>query len=184
MSLKPALRPYNGVLPRVGKRVWIDPSAQIIGQVELEEDVSIWPNVVLRGDVHFIRVGKRSNIQDGCIGHVTHDGPWTPGGLPLLIGRDVTIGHGAIVHACTIGDRCLIGMGALVMDGAIIEDEVLLGAGSLVSPGKRLRSGMLYRGQPARAARELTSEELTMLRYSAEHYTRLKDRYLQEQGEQ
>lgn len=174
----PTLRAFLDRCPELGDRVYIDPAATVIGQVRLGDDVSVWPNVVLRGDVHRIEVGARSNIQDGTIGHVTHDGPFTPGGFPLLIGEDVTVGHGAILHACRIGDRCLIGMGALVLDGAVIEDDVMLGAGSLVSPGKRLEQGWLYRGRPAVAARRLSEEELRMLRYSAAHYVRLKDEYL------
>ncbi len=172
-------RDFQQYQPECGERVWIDPAAVVIGRVQLGDDVSIWPGAVLRGDVNYIEVGARTNIQDGTICHVTHDGPYTPGGKPLILGEDITVGHGAILHACTIGDRCLIGMGALVLDGAVIEDDVMLAAGSLVSPGKRLESGWLYRGQPARPARELTGQELEMLRYSAANYVRLKDEYLE-----
>jgi carbonic anhydrase/acetyltransferase-like protein (isoleucine patch superfamily) len=133
---------------------------------------------VLRGDVNFITVGPRSNIQDGSILHVTHDGPYSPGGKPLVLGADVTVGHGVTLHACTVGDRCLIGMNSCVLDGAVIEDEVMLAAGSLVPPGKRLAAGALYRGAPATRARDLTPGEREMLAYSAAHYVRLKDRYL------
>lgn len=174
------IRPWRGTQPRIGQRVWIDPAATVIGQVELADDVSIWPNAVLRGDVNRITIGARSNLQDGVIGHVTHDGPWTPGGLELVVAEDVTVGHGAVLHACRIGARCLVGMGALVLDGAELEADVMLGAGSLVSPGKRLESGWLYRGRPAVQARRLTDDELEMLRYSAAHYVRLKDGYLQQ----
>jgi carbonic anhydrase/acetyltransferase-like protein (isoleucine patch superfamily) len=173
-------RDYQHHRPQLGQRVWIDPAATVIGRVQLGDDVSIWPGAVLRGDVNQITVGARTNIQDGTICHVTHDGPYTPGGEPLVLGEDITVGHGAILHACRIGDRCLIGMGALVLDGAVIEDDVMLAAGSLVSPGKSLESGWLYRGQPARPVRELTAQELEMLRYSAANYVRLKDEYLQE----
>jgi carbonic anhydrase/acetyltransferase-like protein (isoleucine patch superfamily) len=152
----------------------------VIGRVALADDVSIWPGAVLRGDVNTIQVGARTNIQDGTICHVTHDGPYTPGGQPLVLGADITVGHGAILHACTIGDRCLIGMGALVLDEAEIEADVMLAAGSLVSPGKRLASGHLYRGRPAEPVRELSEKELEMLRYSAAHYVRLKDQYINE----
>ena len=137
---------------------------------------------MLRGDVNDITVGARSNIQDGTVCHVTHDGPYSPGGIALELGEDITVGHGAILHACSFGDRCLIGMGALVLDGARIEDDVMLAAGSLVSPGKKLDSGWLYRGRPAEAVRPLSERELAMLAYSAAHYVRLKDEYLQ-QGE-
>ncbi len=172
-------RHYLEHQPELGERVWIDPAATVIGRVELGDDSSVWPGAVLRGDVNLITVGARTNIQDGTICHVTHDGPYTPGGEPLVLGTDITVGHGAILHACRIGNRCLIGMGALVLDGAVIEDDVMLAAGSLVSPGKRLASGWLYRGQPARAVRELTDRELEMLRYSAANYVRLKDEYLE-----
>jgi len=177
-----SIRPWRGEAPELGERVWIDPAATVIGRVRLGDDVSVWPNVVLRGDVNRITIGARSNIQDGVIGHVTHDGPWTPGGLELVVDQDVTVGHAAVLHACRIGARCLVGMGALVLDGAVLEPDVMLGAGSLVSPGKRLESGWLYRGRPATPARRLTDDELDMLRYSAAHYVRLKDEYLDSTG--
>jgi carbonic anhydrase/acetyltransferase-like protein (isoleucine patch superfamily) len=172
------LRPFSGTHPSVGQRVYVDASAVVIGHVSLADDVSLWPGVVARGDVNRISVGARSNVQDLSVLHVTHDGPYSPGGFPLVVGADVTVGHKCLLHACSIGDRCLIGMGAIVMDGAVIEDDVLLGAGSLVSPGKRLASGFLYRGSPAQQIRPLTAAEREMLRYSAAHYLRLKDRYL------
>lgn len=171
-------RAFNQLVPEFGDRVWVDPAATVIGAVRLHDDVSVWPNVVLRGDVNTIEIGARSNIQDAVIGHVTHDGPFTPGGIPLIIGEDVTVGHAAVLHACTIGNRCLVGMGALVLDGAELESEVMLAAGSLVGPGKRLESGWLYRGRPAEAVRRLTDREMEMLVYSAEHYVRLKNTYL------
>ena len=152
----------------------------LVGDIETGDDVSIWPFVAARGDVHHIRIGHRSNIQDGTVLHVTHDGPYSPGGLPLIIGNDVTVGHKALLHACTIGDRCLIGMGAIVMDGAVLENDVLLAAGAVVTPRKRLKAGMLYRGNPAREVRPLSKDELAMLSYSAENYVRVKDSYLAE----
>ena len=170
-------RPFEGETPVVGARAWIDPSAVVIGRVDIGEDASLWPTAVARGDVNFIRIGARSNIQDGSVLHVTHDGPYSPGGLPLLVGEEVTVGHRVMLHACTVGDRCLLGMSSTVMDGAVLEDEVLLAAGSLVPPGKRLAAKSLYRGSPARRVRALSAEELEMLRYSAAHYVRLKDRY-------
>jgi carbonic anhydrase/acetyltransferase-like protein (isoleucine patch superfamily) len=175
----PALRPHGDHQPQLGQRVWIDPQATVIGQVQLGDDVSVWPQAVLRGDVNRIEIGAQTNIQDGVVCHVTHDGPYTPGGFPLVVGEQVTVGHGAIIHACTIGHRCLIGMGAIVLDGAVIEDEVMVGAGALVSPGKRLAGGWLYVGQPARPVRPLTPEQMEALRYSAEHYVRVKQRYLE-----
>jgi carbonic anhydrase/acetyltransferase-like protein (isoleucine patch superfamily) len=173
-------RGFAGATPVVGARAWVDPTASVIGAVRLGDDVSIWPNAVLRGDVNTIEIGARSNIQDGAIGHVTHDGPYTPdGGIALVVGEEVTVGHAAVLHACTIGNRCLVGMGSLILDGAVLDDEVMLAAGSLVSPGKRLASGWLYRGRPVEAVRRLGDDEIAMLKYSAEHYVRLKDRYRQ-----
>jgi carbonic anhydrase/acetyltransferase-like protein (isoleucine patch superfamily) len=176
-----AVRVFEDGRPDFGRRVWIDPTATVLGAVRLGDDVSVWPGVVLRGDVHRIEVGARSNIQDATVGHVTHDGPYTPdGGIPLVVGEDVTVGHAAVLHACTIGDRCLVGMGSLILDGSTLEPDVMLGAGSLVTPGKTLASGWLYRGRPAEAVRRLGEDELEMLRYSAAHYVRLKDRYLKQ----
>ena len=145
--------------PQFGNDVYIAETATVIGDVLLDDECSVWPQAVIRGDVNTIRVGARSNVQDGCILHVTHDGPRTPGGHALDIGEEVTLGHGAILHGCRIGSRCLIGIRATVLDGAIVEDEVLLGAGSLVAPGKRLESGHLYHGQPARKIRRPSGPE-------------------------
>ncbi|HET7921223.1 MAG TPA: gamma carbonic anhydrase family protein [Gammaproteobacteria bacterium] len=172
------VRPFRDTLPVLGARVYLDEAALVIGAVRIGDDASLWPYVVARGDVNRIQIGARSNIQDLSMLHVTHDGPYTPGGYPLVIGEDVTVGHKCLLHACRIGNRCLIGMGAIVMDGAVVEDEVLLGAGSLVSPGKQLASGFLYHGNPARQVRALHDAERDMLRYSAQHYMRLKDHYL------
>ena len=170
-------RTFGNHRPKLGKRTWIDPAATVIGAVELGDDVSVWPGTVLRGDVNTITVGARTNIQDGTICHVTHDGPYTPGGFPLVIGADVTVGHGAILHACRIGDTCLVGMGSTILDGAVLADRVMLAAGSLVAPGHELESGHLYRGSPARKVRALGDTELEALEYSARHYVELKDRY-------
>ena len=173
------IRSFQGHEPVLGERVYIDPAATVIGRVELGDDVSIWPGCVVRGDVNYIRIGDRTNVQDGTVIHVSHDGPYTqPGGFPTEIGTDVTIGHGAIVHACRIGNYCLIGMGARILDGAVIEDHAFVGAGALVAPGKVVRSGELWLGNPARMARKLSDAELEQLRYSAGHYVRLKDMYL------
>ena len=172
------IRGYRNHRPRLGERVYVDPSAVIIGRVTAGEDSSFWPTVVARGDVNEIRIGARTNVQDGSVLHVTHDGPYSQGGLPLIVGDDVTVGHQVTLHACTVGDRCLIGMQSCVMDGAVLEDEVLLGAGSLVVPGQMLETASLYRGRPAHRVRSLESRELDMLRYMAAHYVRLKDDYL------
>ncbi len=168
--------------PKLGARVFIDDKASVTGSVVLGDDVSIWPMTVIRGDVNSIRIGDRSNIQDGCVLHVTHEGPWQPDGLPLVIGNDVTVGHGAILHACTIGDRCLVGMGAIVMDGAVLEPDSMVAGGAVVTPGKVVPSGTLWRGNPARQARDLTDQEIKNQAYSAHHYVRLKDFYLAEQA--
>jgi len=173
------IRSYRGRSPTLGEAVYIDEQACVIGDCVLGDDVSVWPMAVVRGDVNFIRIGQRTNVQDGAVLHVTHDGPLLPGGMGLIIGDDVTIGHQAILHGCTVGNRCLIGMGAKVLDRAVIEDDVLLAAGSLVGPGKRLESGWLYRGSPAVAARRLSEQEISNLRYSAEHYVRVKNFYRQ-----
>ena len=172
------LRPYRGILPVVAAGAYIDPAAVVIGDVEIGADTSIWPFCVLRGDVHRIRVGARTNIQDGAIVHVTHDGPYTPGGFPTLIGDDVTIGHGAVIHACTIGDACLIGMHATILDGAVVKKHGFVGAGAVVAPGKVVGEGELWLGNPARLARRLTDEEIERLYYSAAKYVELKNDYL------
>lgn len=177
-----SIRSFQLSNPVLGRDVYVDSTALVIGQVDLGNDVSLWPGVVVRGDVNHIRIGARSNIQDLSVLHVTHDGPYSPGSFTLRIGEEVTVGHRCILHACTIGDRCLIGMGSIVMDGAVIEDQVLLAAGSLVSPGKHLESGYLYRGSPVQKLRTLTHQELEMLSYSAAHYVRLKNHYLDKHG--
>lgn len=173
-----SLRAFKGVLPTLGARAYVDPAASVIGDVVLGDDVSIWPGAVLRGDVHYIRVGARSNIQDGTIVHVTHDGPYSPGGFPTLIGEGVTIGHAAVIHACTIEDYCLIGMHATVLDGALVKKYGFVGAGSLVPPGKVVGERELWLGNPAQRVRLLTDKQIEQLHYSAEHYVRLKDAYL------
>ena len=168
--------------PQLGARVFIDPSAHVSGAVSLGDDVSVWPMAVLRGDVNRISVGARSNIQDGSVLHVTHESAAQPEGLALIIGADVTVGHGAILHACTIGDRCLIGIGAIVMDGAVVEPDSLIAGGSVVTPRTVVPAGTLWRGNPARQARELSTEEIAYQAYNAAHYVRLKDLYLSERS--
>lgn len=173
-----AIENYRDFTPQVGRDVFIHPTATVIGDVAIGDQGSIWPNVVVRGDVNSIRIGPRSNIQDGSILHVSHRRASDPGGAPLSIGRDVSVGHGVILHGCTIHDECLIGMGALVMDKAVLEPRVLLGAGSLVSEGQVLQSGWLYLGRPARQVRPLTPEELDYFAYLAEGYVKLAGDYL------
>jgi carbonic anhydrase/acetyltransferase-like protein (isoleucine patch superfamily) len=173
------LRPYRGILPTVGDRAWIDPAASVIGDVVLGDDVSIWPGTVVRGDVNFIRIGARTNIQDGSVVHVSHDGPHAKlGGFATMIGEDVTIGHKAIVHACRIEDAALIGMGAIVLDGAIVRRHGFVGAGALIAPGKVVGEGEMWLGSPARCVRMLRDAEIEALYYSAQHYVHLKDQYL------
>ncbi|HLM54318.1 MAG TPA: gamma carbonic anhydrase family protein [Pseudoxanthomonas sp.] len=173
------LRPYLGRLPTLGQRVHVDHAATVIGAVELGDDVSIWPGCVLRGDVNHIRIGARTNVQDGSIVHVSHHSPYNDAGRPTLIGEDVTIGHGTIVHACAIGNRCLIGMGVRILDGASVATHGFVGAGAVVGPGKRVGEAELWLGNPARFARHLSDREIESLLYSAQHYVRLKDQYLQ-----
>lgn len=174
------VRSFGGNTPEIGQRVLIDPSAVVLGQVTLEDDVSIWPQVAIRGDMHSIRVGARTSVQDGCVLHITHAGPFNPDGWPLDIGSDVTIGHSAVLHGCSVGDRVLVGMSAIVMDGAVIGDEVVIAAGALVTPGKVLRSGYLYAGSPAREVRKLSDKELAYFVYSANNYVKLKDQHIAE----
>ena len=174
------LRSYKKAYPELGDDVYVDPQACVIGDVALGDDVSVWPMTVIRGDVSNIRIGPRSNIQDGSVLHVTHDGPFTKGERPLLIGEEVTVGHRVILHACTVGNRCLIGMGSIVMDDVIIEDHVLLAAGSVVPPKKRLLSKSLYKGNPAIRVRDLSEQEIDMLAYSAKHYVNLKNEFMKE----
>ena len=174
------IRLFKNMSPRIGTSTYIDSAACVIGDVVIGEDCSVWPMVAIRGDVNYITIGDRTNIQDGSVLHVTHAGPLSPEGNPLVIGSDVTIGHGAVIHACTIGDECLIGMGSVILDAAVIEKGAMVGAGSVVSPGKVLAGGYLYLGSPARQVRELNQKEKDFLRYSAQHYVKLKDDYLSE----
>jgi len=169
---------YLGTSPRLAERIYLHESAQIIGDVQLGDDSSVWCNAVLRGDVNHIVVGCCTNIQDFVMCHVSHKTERKPLGSPLTIGDHVTIGHGVILHGCTIGNECLIGMGTIVMDDAVIGSQVMVGAGSLVPPQKHLESGFLYVGRPVKRVRRLTAVEVAYLRYSAEHYLRVKNNYL------
>ncbi|MDH5190356.1 MAG: gamma carbonic anhydrase family protein [Gammaproteobacteria bacterium] len=171
------IRKFENFTPDIHDSAYIDETALVVGDVVIGADSSIWPMTAVRGDVNSIRIGKRTNIQDGSILHVTHDGEFAPGGFELTVGDNVTVGHGVILHACTVGNFSLVGMGATVLDGAIIEDFAMVGAGSLVSPGKIIESGYLWLGAPARKVRELTDKEKKWLAYSADHYVNLKDRH-------
>jgi carbonic anhydrase/acetyltransferase-like protein (isoleucine patch superfamily) len=169
---------YLTTSPILGERVYLHPSCQVIGDVKIGDDSSVWCNTVLRGDVNRIVIGRGSNIQDLTMGHVSHKTPEKPEGSPLIVGDYVTVGHAVVLHGCSIGNECLIGIGSIILDDVIVPDHVMIGAGSLVAPGKTLESGMLYIGRPAKPVRALTQEEIAHLKYSAEHYMRLKDDYL------
>lgn len=171
---------FERYVPRLGERVFVHQSAVVIGDVEIGADSSVWPLTTIRGDIHRIRIGERTSIQDNSVIHVTHDGPFNPGGFPTTVGDDVTVGHKVMLHGCTIGDRVLLGMGAIIMDGAVVESDVIIGAGALVPPGKTLQSGYLYVGSPVRQARPLNDKEKSFFLYSANKYRELKDRYLRE----
>src|SRR5690554_7673425 len=180
-SLSPpslSIRPFQGHSPQLGGRVMVDPTAVVLGQVAIGDDSSIWPYAVIRGDMHFIRIGARTSIQDGSILHITHAGPFNPAGFPLIIGNDVTVGHSVNLHGCTIGNRVLVGIGSTLLDGVVVEDDVVIGAGTLVPPGKRLESGYLYVGSPCKQARALSDKEKTFFKYTAANYVKLKDEYL------
>lgn len=175
-----SIRTYQGHTPLLGARVFVDASAVVIGDVELGDDCSVWPLAVIRGDMHCIRIGARTSIQDGSVLHITHAGPFNPAGYPLEIGEDVTVGHKVTLHGCRIGNHVLVGMGSIIMDGVVVEDEVVIGAGSLVPPGKVLESGFLYVGSPVKKARPLNDKERAFFSYSAANYVKLKDLHLVE----
>jgi len=178
VSMSAVLRPYKDTFPELGQRVMVDASSVVVGDVRIADDVGIWPLVAMRGDVHFIEIGARTNIQDGSVLHVTHKSSYNPEGNPLVIGEDVTVGHKVMLHGCTIGNRVLVGMGSIVLDGAVIENDVMIGAGSLIPPNKRLASGYLYLGSPVKQIRPLTEAEIEGLLYSANNYVQWKDDYL------
>jgi len=167
---------HHGVTPRIAKSAMIAENAVIIGDVEIGEDASIWYGCVLRGDSNSIRIGARTNIQDGTIIHVNHEREGAPG-TKTTIGADITVGHMALVHACTLEDGCFIGMKACVMDGAIIESGAMVAAGALVTPGKRVKRGELWAGSPAKLMRTLSDRELQYFAYTVEHYVELAQSY-------
>lgn len=174
------IRDFEDLHPQLDPTAWVDATALVIGAVAIGADSSIWPMSVVRGDIQRIRIGARSNVQDGSVLHVTHDSEHAPGGFGLHIGDDVTVGHKVVLHGCTLEDRCLIGMGAIVLDGARVCSGAMLGAGTLVGPGKELEGGYLWLGAPARRVRPLSAQERGYLAYSAAHYVRLKNRYKSE----
>ena len=161
----------------IDAEAWLDPLCLVIGDVHIGADSSVWPGAVIRGDIHRIRIGRETNVQDGCVLHISHDGPFMPGGSPLTVGDRVTVGHKAVLHGCEVQDDCLIGLGAIVMDKAVVETGVMVGAGSLVPPGKTLASGYLYTGSPVRQARPLSAREKEYFAYSASYYAKLARRH-------
>ena len=172
------IRAFEDNHPQLANDVYVDDMALVLGDVQVGADSSIWPFSVVRGDVNSIRIGARSNLQDNCVVHVSHDSYYLPGGHATVIGDEVTVGHQVILHGCQIGDRCLIGMGSVVMDGVVIEPETILGAGSIVTENKILEGGYVWLGRPAKRIRPITDAERKHLLYSAQHYVRLKDRHL------
>lgn len=175
-----AIRSYKNIKPSIGNNTYIDQTSVLIGDITIGEDSSVWPLVAGRGDVNYIRIGNRTNIQDGSILHVTRKTEHNAAGYPLIIGDDVTIGHQCMLHGCQLGDRILVGMGAIIMDGVIVDDDVFIGAGTLVPPNKHLKSGYLYMGNPMQQARLLKESELAFLKLSALNYVELKNEYLLE----
>lgn len=171
------IRPFQKTKPKISNSAFVDPTAVIIGDVELGEDASVWPMTVIRGDVHSIRIGDKTNIQDGSILHVSHRSEKDPDGGPLIIGQGVTIGHGAILHACIIDNFCLVGMGSTILDKAHMEHHSMLGAGSVLPPGKIIRTGELWVGNPAKKVKDLSQSQRDSLEYSAHHYVKLKSLY-------
>ena len=171
------IRNFKDKKPNIHSSTFIDESALVLGDVKIGKDCSIWPMTVIRGDVNTIQIGNNTNIQDNSVLHVTHDGPYNPGGYNLKIGSNITVGHRVILHGCQIGDLCLIGMGSTIMDGVIIESNNIIGAGSLVTPNKHLESGYLWMGSPARKVRKLSDEEVESIEYSAQSYVKLKNRH-------
>lgn len=173
------IKPYKNIQPQVAPSAYIDETAVVIGDVVIGADTSVWPMCSVRGDVNRIRIGARTNIQDGSVLHGVHEHEGgVPGGFSVTIGDEVTIGHLCVIHGCTIEHRSLVGMGSTILDGAVLREGVFLGAGSLVTEGKVLEGGHLWIGRPARKIRPLTEKEKAWFRYSATHYVDLKDDYL------
>lgn len=160
------IKAYKGIHPKIDPSVYVEESAVIIGDVEIKRDSSVWCNAVIRGDVNYIRIGEKTNVQDNSVLHVTNETH------PLIIGDKVTIGHNVTLHGCTIKDRCLIGMGAIILDGAVIEEDVIVGAGALVTEGTVIPARTLCLGIPARPVRDLRDEEVERIVRSSENYIR------------
>jgi carbonic anhydrase/acetyltransferase-like protein (isoleucine patch superfamily) len=171
------IRTFESHQPKVAGDAWIDKTAVVIGDVHIASQTSIWPMCVIRGDVHRIDIGARSNIQDASVLHVSHDSHYLPGGRSLTIGDGVTVGHRVLLHGCEIADNCFVGMGSTILDGAVLEEGAMLGAGSLVPQGRTLEGGYLWLGHPARRVRVLTEQEQEIISYTAQHYVRLAGRH-------
>jgi carbonic anhydrase/acetyltransferase-like protein (isoleucine patch superfamily) len=172
------IRNFDDKKPIIDHSTFVDDTALVLGEVTIGADCSIWPFTVIRGDVNSIHIGNNTNIQDNSVLHVTHDGPYNPGGFNLKVGNNVTVGHRVILHGCHVADSCLIGMGSTIMDGVVIEKHNIIGAGSLVTPNKYLESGHLWMGSPARKVRKLSDEEIESIEYSARSYAELKNLHL------
>lgn len=166
------IRTFQGIKPTIPTSCFIEATAVVIGDVVMGEDCSVWVNTVIRGDVHYIRIGNRTNVQDLCMLHVTHDTH------PLTIGNNVTIGHNVVLHGCTIQDRVLVGMGAIIMDGAVIGEDSVVGAGALVVEGTVVPPKSLILGSPAKVKRPVTGEELEWIKESAENYVKYAKQYM------
>ena len=170
------IREFNGVSPKIHETAFIAESADIIGDVEIGPKSSIWYGVIIRGDMNYIRIGANTNIQDGTVIHVDSVGEhWD--GLPTLIGDNVTIGHRAVIHACTLEDNSFVAMSATVLDGAVVESGAMVAAGALVTPGKRVLKGQLWGGTPARYMRDLRPEEKASFDHVTEHYIEIMGKY-------
>ena len=167
----PLILPWKGVLPRIAADAFIAPNAVLIGDIEIGSQASVWFNCTIRADVHFVRIGARSNIQDGTIIHESSKP------LPTLIGDDVLVGHAVILHGCTLERGSFVGMRATVMDGAVVESGAMVAAGALVAPGKRIPAGQLWGGSPARFMRKLTEAEIADLPHGAAGYVELAAQY-------
>lgn len=170
------IKPYKGIWPKIHETAFIEDSTQIIGDVEIGEYSSIWFNAVVRGDVHYIRIGSRTNVQDNSTLHVTKDT------FPLIIGNEITIGHNVILHGCTVKDRCLIGMGAIILDNSEIGEDSIVGAGALVTEGMKVPPGSLVLGIPGKVVRQLKPEEMAKIKKSAQNYIDYSKNYLEHKG--
>jgi carbonic anhydrase/acetyltransferase-like protein (isoleucine patch superfamily) len=171
------IREFEGNLPELGKGTRIDETSVVIGNVTMGDDCNVLPLCVIRGDINNITIGNRTNIQDGSILHVSHQGKFNPEGAELIIGNDVSVAHRVMLHGCRIGNQCMIGMGSIITDNAVIEDQVMIGSGTLVPPGKLLESGYLYLGNPVRQVRKLGVQEIENMIYIAQYYVDLIDRF-------